>query len=262
VFEPVDKLFLKKRFDEDNRDGDLYKSLWQGFQPASLQNNYSEQEMGIKDESINYRPTYDLKNNKKTSNHEALIQFINDINTWSDSEFENQIESIFDVDRFLKLLALGVLIGNPDDYRAMANNYYFYQEETSHLWHMIPYDYDHSFGIGWNPTNDYTIYQDIEQWFNINAQILGVDTYAHPLSDRILNHDVYLNQYKEYIRELIDEESGLFTFNRYESAYLQAKLLYEQDVNQESLFDQIGFDLRDIETYFSQKIEQVNNQLD
>ncbi|BCR36282.1 CotH kinase family protein [Mariniplasma anaerobium] len=262
VFEPVDKLFLEKRFDEDNRDGDLYKSLWQGFKPASLQNNYSEQEMGIKDESINYRPTYDLKNNKKTSNHEALIQFIDDINTWTDLEFENQIESIFDVDNFLRLLALGVLIGNPDDYRAMANNYYLYQEETSLLWHMIPYDYDHSFGVGWNPTEDFTINQDIEQWFNLNAELLGVESYEHPLSDRILSYDTYMNQYKDYLRELIDPQNGLFRYERYLAAYLQAKSLYEQDVNSDTLFDQIEFDLRDIESYYTQKIEQVSNQLD
>jgi spore coat protein CotH len=261
VFEPVDKLFLEKRFDENNRDGDLYKSLWQGFQPASLQNNYVEGEMGIKDESINYRPTYDLKNNKKTSNHEALIKFIDDINTWTDLEFESWIETIFDVDNFLRLLALGVLIGNPDDYRAMANNYYLYQEETSLLWHMIPYDYDHSFGIGWNPSENYTIDKDIEEWFNINAEILGVDTYAHPLSDRILSNEIYLNQYKDYIRELIDPQNGLFRYERYESAYLQAKSLYEDDVNSDSEFYQIEFGLRDIEDYFTQKTEQVNNQI-
>lgn len=262
VFEPVDKIFLEKRFDDDNRDGDLYKSLWQGFQPASLQNNYSELEMGIKDESINYRPTYDLKNNKKSSNHEALIQFIDEINTWTNLEFETLIESIFDVDNFLRLLALGALIGNPDDYRAMGNNYYLYQEETSLVWHMIPFDYDHSFGIGWNPTETYTIDADIETWFNINAELLGLETYAHPLSDRILTYDVYMEQYKDYIRELIDEQSGLFRYERYEAAYLQAKSLYEQDVQSNDIFDQIDFNLRDIESYFTQKIEQMNNQLD
>ncbi len=262
VFEPIDKLFLEKRFDEDNRDGDLYKSLWQGFQPASLQANYSDQEMGLKDESINYRPTYDLKNNKKTSQHEALIEFIDQLKNWDKEEFDTQIESVFDVDQFLKLLALGVLIGNPDDYRAMANNYYFYQEEYRLLWHMIPYDYDHSFGIGWNPTGDYTISGDIITWYNINATLLNVETYDHPLSDRILSNEAFLNQYKSYLSQLLDQDNGLFTYQRYEAAYLQAKALYEADLNQASPFEQLQFGLRDIQNYFTEKTNNVNQQLD
>ena len=261
VFEPIDELFIKRRFSGQAAEGDLYKSLWQQYGPASLRDNYPGSAIGIKDLDINYRPTYDLKTNKSDFDPTNLEDFIANVSQLSGDDFKAYIENHFDVDRFIRYMAVGVLLGNPDDYRAMANNYYLYHNPLTNKWTLIAYDYDHGMGQGWagEPIfSNWTIDQDIYDWGDLNAHLQG-QNYSNPLSDKILKIEEYQLLYEEYLNMLINPDNDLFSFSEFSSLHYSQKALYETDLNQAKM--SLEFGLRNVEWYISEKIQAVEDDL-
>lgn len=262
LFEPIDELFLKRRMSDAQAEGNLYKCLWQQFSPASLQDTYQSIEIGKKDVDTNYRPTYDLKTNKKTNDTSDLVSFIQSINTLEGSAFVDYIDTYFNVDMFLRELAVGVLLGNPDDYRAMANNYYLYHDDLTNHFMMIPYDYDHGMAQGWTAESvfsNYTVGMDIYQWGNVNRHLLGVDSFAHPLSDKILGVTKYQLTYEAYLAELINPDNDLFDYTSFLMMYNTQRGFYDTMVDDAML--NLRFDLRNIEWYMTAKISDIQDQL-
>lgn len=256
VIESIDKQFLEKRLGD--KAGDLYKSLWQQFGPATLESNYPTDAIGIKDESKNYFPSYDLKTNKKTSDHSGLKTFIDMINTLDDHYFEAYINANFAVDDFLRYLAISTLLGNPDDYRSMGNNYYLYQHSKTLKWHFIPYDYDHSLGQGWDGKpvfENYTIGSDIYNWGNLNTYMMGKKM-NHPLSDKILKIKVFQEKYEMYLAKLVEEN---FTFKSYQDMSQSVFLLFIGSA--ETGLNKTKFTLRG-GTYFEEKRADILSQLE
>jgi len=155
AFEPVDEWFIQRRFENEDASGDLYKSLWQQYGPATLKPLLNES-YGIKDVSMNYRPAYDLKTNKNTSNHQALLNLVEVLNHPDKSFVEEGINILFDTDYLARYFAISLMIGNPDDFRSMGNNYYLYFAPKSEKYYFIPYDLDHSLGSGWGGEPTFT----------------------------------------------------------------------------------------------------------
>lgn len=262
LFEPIDKNFLQRRMTDEEAEGNLYKCLWQQFMPASLQPLSNSLELGMKDVSANYRPTYDLKTNEKTGDTSDLLYFIDQINTLNDVDFVQFIDDHFNVDMFLRYLATGVLLGNPDDYRAMGNNYYFYHNDVLDEWTMIPYDYDHGLAQGWTGDqvfSNYTVGTDIYEWGNLNKAFLGRAEYPHPLVDRILNISKYQVLYESYLSDLVNPENNLFSYDHFLSVYNMQKGLYDDMVSEAMM--NLRFDLRNIEWYINAKVADIEDQL-
>ena len=260
LFEPIDKKFMERRLPKAASDGDLYKVLWQQFGPATLESGYPALAIGIRDVSKNYRPSYDLKNNKRTSDHSALKAFIHDINTKDGEAFYAYIESHFEVDLFLRYLAINVLIGNPDDYRAMGNNYYLYHNPSTDKWMVIPYDFDHGLGQGWHPWSNehpWSVGLDIYTWQNLSNYQGRYMT--HPLSDKILSHPSYQIQFEAHLYALIHEEN-LFDYTHFQETFEKTKTLYASVV-ESSRFDLPSFGLRNSAWYFEAKTSDVLSQL-
>jgi spore coat protein H len=262
AFEPIDEQFIRRRFDADEAGGNLYKCLWQQYGPATLEDDYPDQAIGIKDVDRNYRPAYDLKTNKKTEDHLPLETFIHLLNHLDGESFHTFIAANFNVDQLLRLLAVGVVLGNPDDYRAMANNYYLYQEATSKRWSMIPYDYDHGLGQGWDGAPvfaNHTIGEDIHDWGKLpNILQNKAEPDVHPLTDKILSIPTYQIQYENYIEELINRDD-LFDSASFHELYETQKELYDEGLDT-ALLD-LRFGLRNIEDYIREKRADLYEQL-
>ena len=77
VNEPVDKIFLEKYLPEEAAQGDLYKLGWGMGGGASFTTTDS---IGVEDEDKGLFYAFDLKTNKKKSDHSALIGLINALN--------------------------------------------------------------------------------------------------------------------------------------------------------------------------------------
>ncbi|PKK87008.1 MAG: hypothetical protein CVV63_02540 [Tenericutes bacterium HGW-Tenericutes-8] len=256
IIESIDKDFLQKRLNEN--DGDLYKSLWQQYGPATLEANYPSGAIGIKHELNNYFPAYDLKTNKTNNDHQNLKTLITMLNDLDGTYFEQYLEANFEVDALIRYLAVGVLLGNPDDYRAMGNNYYLYQNSDTLKWQIIPYDYDHSLGQGWDGApifSNYTVGSDIYTWGNLNRHMLNREV-SHPLVDKLLKIEKYQLQYEAYLKDLIDNH---FTFESYQLLFETTMDLYMLDAT--SGLIKIPFGLRG-QSYFESKRQDVLSQLE
>lgn len=260
--EPVDKKFLTKRYGKSNNDGNLYKCLWQNYGPASLMPLTRRSAIGIKDSAKNYRPTYDLKTNKKEANYQDMLDFISQLNSLEGEGFKSYIETHFSVDAFLRSQALDVLLGNIDGYRSMGNNYYLYFDEEG-IAKWIPYDYDNILGAGWDGDPNWS-YEgiataDIYEWKNLNARMYDPDT-THPLFDKIININEYQQKYEEYLAELINPKKDYFSYDRFMRMYNRLYALYGSYVDNEAKEGNL-WELSNEEWYFNTKIRSVSRQL-
>ena len=149
VYEPIDELFIEHHLPEEDWGGDLYKcgAIRYVSQATYLLKTAS---YGIKNEDEKKFYNYDLKTNKKSSAHEALLTLLEIVNQ-KDLTAE-QLESVVDMDYFAKFMAAGYFTGNPDDYRNNYNNHYLYFLKSSGKAVFIPYDCDRCFGVTfeWN----------------------------------------------------------------------------------------------------------------
>ncbi len=148
VEEPVDKLFIQRHVAEADQGGDLYKVGWV-YLPASFT---SQKSIGIENEDNGEFYTYDLKTNKKTSQHESLKKLLSGLN--SGSLTKESYASLVDVDYFLRYAAVSYFLGNPDDLRNNYNNCYLYFLQSTGKAIIIPYDYDRCLGVtvDYNPS--------------------------------------------------------------------------------------------------------------
>ena len=146
--EPVDKVFLERNLPEADWDGDLYKCGWV-WQPVTFT---SQKSIGIENEDNGEFYTYDLKTNKKTSQHEALKKLLAGLN--SGAVTKESFAALVDVDYFLRYAAVSYFLGNPDDLRNNFNNCYIYFLKSSGKMIIIPYDYDRCLGVtvDYNPS--------------------------------------------------------------------------------------------------------------
>jgi len=187
----VDKTFLLGRFNNDK--GNLYKCTY----PADLtwlgsdQNKYKEI---INNPILNER-AYELKTNETKDDYSDLVNLINVINNSPKDSFPTRLERIFDVQMYLRTLAMEVLNGHWDNYYANKNNYYLYNNPTTGKFMYLPYDMDNTFGVQWG-FNDINK-RDIYNW--------GSSSSAAPLTKNILSHTQYRRDYELYIKNLLQD---------------------------------------------------------
>ena len=261
IIEPIDKAFLTKRYGKQANDGNLYKCLWETI-PATLEDGYPENEIGVKDWESGYRPAYDLQTNEEAEATGDLNTFIDNINSLSDEDFAAYIARRFEVDPFLRYLAVDQLVGTPDDYRTMGNNYYLYFNNAGKI-ELIPYDYDASLGGGWDggsaSSYEALATENIYTALNLNAAYME-RALAHPLVDRILAIPEYRQRYAYYLQYFID--SGLFSYESFLNKFYALEALYGEYASSDTMDSGEAMALTNEEWFFETKIASVLSQLE
>lgn len=219
IFEQYDEEFIRKHLQEvpTKEVGDLYKGLWS----ATLDPILSSQEYGIRNWEVNYRPLYGKETNKDINSYDLLVDFSFGINESDLTERKAFIEEYFNIDSFMKAMAMNVLLGNPDDYRGNANNFYYYIESDGYLTYL-PFDYDNSMGSGWTGYDvfiNYTLGNDIYEWGWADWMPCG-----KPLWDNTIVYEEYQILYEDYLMEFIDE--GIYSEESYLDIYNHVEMLY------------------------------------
>lgn len=266
IIESIDKTFLKKRYGPDANDGNLYKCLYQqvgpsSWGPATLKsssiNSYS---IGIKDWKINYRPSYDRQTNDDVLDNYADIKtFSQNITNLSGSALKTYLDANFEVDRFLRWIAANMLLGMPDDYWSMGNNYYLYFNNAGKI-EFLPYDYDHGLGGGWDGNVGYNTIMNanIYNWF-YNAPGSGYS--ERPLM-KVLDIPEYKATYTNYLKAFIDGTTGIFSFSdfkaKYDKIYALISPYLDNDINEG---EYMSLSESPVENYFSAKIASVASQV-
>ncbi len=185
--EHIDEQFVFSRF--GNRGGNLYKCLW----PADL-DFFSTNPDDYKFTSGDRR-AYDLRTNVERDNYDDLYQFIQLLNTAPIEDLPCEIETLFNVDDFLKILAFDVVSGNWDGYSYNKNNFYLYHNTATGKFEFIPYDLDNTLGIDWIG-RDWGV-RDIYDWAKHGE--------SRPLHTRILEVQQYRDQFSRYVQQLVTE---------------------------------------------------------
>lgn len=237
LIEVIDKSFLTKRYGPSGNDGNLYKCLWQDSGPANLgpiddPNNFQHplapdpRIIGVKDWRNHYRPTYDLKRNTDNPDHSGLLEFIDRLNTLNGPDLKAYLDANFEIDRFLRYLAMNFLLGKWDDYWSIGNNYYLYFKNDGKI-EFLPVDYDMAFGDGfalfdtakvglyeWGNRNRDLLRllspQLSEEWLQENADL------DYPLVERVFEIAEYRQRYESYLEEFINPANGLFLYSEFE----------------------------------------------
>jgi len=266
IIESIDKTFLKKRYGADGNDGNLYKCLWQQYGPATLKYDSvsASGAVGVKDWKINYRPSYDRQiNDDVLDNYADIKSFSQNITNLSGSALKTYLDANFEVDRFLRWIAANMLLGMPDDYWSMGNNYYLYFNNAGKI-EFLPYDYDHGLGGGWNggvaEEGDYgpIMNANIYNWF-YNAPGSGYN--ERPLM-KVLDIPEYKTAYTNYLKAFIDPTTGIFSFAdfkaKYEKIYALISPYLDNDIKEG---EYMSLSESPVENYFSAKIASVANQV-
>lgn len=152
----IDKTFLKERFGtKDNADdGNLYKCipnnqgenictlLWKSDKKSdylSTQCPDGYAACGLVQKTNEADP---LK-----TDYADLIAFIRLLNQTQESQFKVAIQANFEVDSYLKFLAVNACLVNMDSMAyGKPNNYYLYFSPSKKKWALLPYDFDMSYG--------------------------------------------------------------------------------------------------------------------
>jgi len=178
LVEEVDNTVITTQFADGS--GNLYKPDGDAASFASGTYDESEFELKTNQDSADYsdvRALYDaLHSSTRTS----------DVEAW-----KTELESVLDVDGFLKWLAANIVIQNWDTYGRMTHNYYLYNNPDNNLLTWIPWDNNEAF-------------QDGKQSGALGISLSSVSS-SWPLISYLDDVDEYKTIYKNYLQEFIDE---------------------------------------------------------
>lgn len=214
MIEHVDEEFLRRTFDTKDV-GNLYEAGYGGTLEAILDPLL----VGIDNPSILYNPLYERRTNEEDVDYSDIISFTNDLDVIPQSSLPGFFDTSVDVDHFLRMAAIHVLLGNVDDYRSNGNNIYYYFDEDRLT--VIPSDYTNIMGIGFNGVPAFinnTLGNDIYSWGRYPWS-----TFTIPLWDRIIALEENQITYEEYLLEFSED---LFTTDAFMEQYIVAKSIY------------------------------------
>lgn len=170
MVEVVDDTMIQNQFAEDpDAKGNIYKpeSTFQTFQQSAFEKKNNED-----------NPDY--------SDVQAFVTALNATNRTSDaSTWRANLEKTFNVDHYLKYLAVNNTIVNWDAYGAMAHNHYLYNSPTRKLiW--IPWDHNESMKTTGRNAVSLAMTEVAKSW---------------PLIRYVADDAVYYAKYKQYVAE-------------------------------------------------------------
>lgn len=153
---------------------------------------------------------FEKKNNETAADYADVKNFIAALNsptrTVDRAAWRLQLESTFNVEHFLKYLAINNAIVNWDSYGVMAHNYYFYNHSTLKLtW--IPWDHNEAFagspGITGTSTGGNGGPGAPPGQNAVSLSMNEVST-TWPLLRHIADDPVYFAKYKQYMKSFKD----------------------------------------------------------
>jgi spore coat protein CotH len=198
--------FLKDYFGSES--GNCYKPEDDGAQFAASSFNLEDFELKTNEYSADKSDIQALYNALHSSNRTA-----------NSTQWKADLEAVFDVDGFLKYLAVNNTIQNWDTYGNMSHNYYLYHDPADDLIKWIVWDNNEAFssGKGRNGALSFGMSEVGSDW---------------PLISYLIADQTYLDTYKSYISSFI---SSSFEYNRMSTIYSdQESLLYNSAANEES----------------------------
>lgn len=233
--EEVDDTMLKNQFGTET--GNLYKP----------DNNAARFSRGTYSEG-----DYMKKNNQELNDYsdvKALYDVINNsTRTSNPQQWQDHLESVFDVDHFLKWLAANTAMQNWDTYGNMGHNYYLYNNPLNNKLTWIPWDNNEALSNGQqNENNNKSNFPGPGPGGGGHTPLsLSLDevTSDWPLINYIIAIDEYKTTYQQYLEEFMNEVfKPAKMIAKYSSYYnLIRTAVYEEETNYTFLSSSSEFD--------------------
>jgi spore coat protein H len=174
-----------------------------------------------------------------------LQEFVFNINTIANSEFERKIPKFVDIEKYLAWIAGIIFTSNYDGF---VHNYALYRNGESGIFEVIPWDYDATWGRDVNGKKMAANYVPLEGFNTLTARLLAVGSFRkqyRQLLEEIMSHQfteenmipkveqllqlirpyVLLDPYKKQNMDKFDMELAVISeYIRERRAYLQRKL--------------------------------------
>lgn len=179
--EHTDDEFIQKRFPNDHT-GNLFKCSY----GSDL--TYHGAGAGY------YQNMYELKTNEISNDYSGLIYFINILNNSTPTNFVCDIQEVFDVDSYLRTLAMEILMGQWDGYAYNKNNFFLYERPSDGKFIFIEYDLDNTFGI---------------DWFNIDWSSRSIYSWANanrPLYSKLLAVPYFKDRFNFHMKDILTND--------------------------------------------------------
>ncbi|MBC8490296.1 MAG: CotH kinase family protein [Bacteroidetes bacterium] len=186
--EHIDEEFVDSRF--GNQDGNLYKCLW----PADL--DYLGSNPDLYKFTAGERRAYALKTNVLQDDYSDLAHFIDVLNNTPDEQLVCELDKVFNIYDYLKIIAVDIFTGNWDGYIYNKNNFYLYHNTQTGKFEYIPYDPDNTYGIDWFGRDWGT--RNIYDWQQHGGEV-------RPLYTRLISNSKLKDQFSFYLNKLITE---------------------------------------------------------
>lgn len=138
--------------------------------------------------------------------------------TSNTSQYKTDLEAVFDVDLFLKYLAVNNTIQNWDTYGRMTHNYYLYNNPSNNLISWIPWDNNEAFKEG-------------NMGGSLAFELNEADLANWPLISYLIDIPAYRATYDAYIDDFIHTA---FDPTKMQGQYSAMKSLIQSSVNKES----------------------------
>ena len=177
MVEVVDDTVIEEQFESD--EGNLYKPSGTGATFAA--NSFNE-------------ASFDKETNQDEDDYSDILSLYDTLhadNRLTDPEaWRAGLEEVFDVDTFLRWLAVNTVIQNWDTYGIMNHNYYLYTNPEDGLITWIPWDNNHALsGTGKQASASLSLDEISDSW---------------PLIRFLMDDPVYQAEYEAYIQEVVE----------------------------------------------------------
>jgi len=179
LVDEVEKVFLNWNY--GNNNGNLFKADAKGANLSWLGTGPVEYEC------------YQLETNETKNDRSDLIAFLNSVYNTGNSALIDSINKHFNLDSFLKSLAIEVFICKTDAFYDSGHNYFLYHNTTSGQFEYIPWDLDASMA-SYNR-------------FDVNLYN-GYTSVESPMINRILKHPGLKQLYYSLSCEFIHSQAA------------------------------------------------------
>lgn len=179
LVEEVDNTVIDTQFSSDN--GNLYK-------PEDGSANFFD---GTFDEL-----DFEKKTNEDEEDWSDIIALFNALHdetyTTDPASWRAGLESVFNVDVFLKYLAVNEIIQNWDTYGIMPHNFYLYNDPDTSTLTWIPWDHNEALQAG-------------KMGGSLALDFSNLQASSWPLIAKIYSDEIYKAQYDAYLLEIIGD---------------------------------------------------------
>jgi spore coat protein H len=194
MVERLDRKYLANNFGRDSRDGNLYKAdAW--FEEGAADLAYYGQD--IEDyPKPRGEVAYRLQTNLENPDYSDIINLcyvIDGVEYDSPEDFAVALEKVFNVESYLRYLAVILTNLNLDTYPYTGNNYFIYHNPTTDLFEFLPWDMNNSWGHFGGGAN-FPLFGEVEN--------VGPLQYA-PLFSKVFEVDQYRQDYMAYVDLLL-----------------------------------------------------------